>query len=66
MPNFMTGHPMCLWDEDEVDPLDRRTEYEDDTTGGKEKITRFADGSSIRHCGGPAGPMYYDKYGEEC
>lgn len=36
-------------------------------SGGTETITRFADGSSIRHCGGPnAMDMYYDQNGEEC
>lgn len=37
-----------------------------DWQGHKERVTRFRDGSSIRHGGGPCGDTHYDENGEEC
>ena len=61
--------PFCiLYDEDfslgEFDPgaIRKKEKWQ----GHEEDITRFSDGSSIRHGGGPAGDMYYNKFGEEC
>jgi hypothetical protein len=50
---------------DDVDQKDKKTSIES-FCGNEEKITRFSDGSSTRHCGGPCGDMHYDEYGEEC
>ncbi len=30
------------------------------------EVTRYSDGSSTYHHGGPAGDMSYDEFGEEC
>lgn len=38
----------------------------DGGTGTYHKTTRFSDGSSITHFGGPAGSVRTNKYGEEC
>ena len=40
--------------------------WEDNNTGGQVEVTRWRDGSSTVHHGGPCGPMSYNKYGEEC
>jgi hypothetical protein len=59
--------PMCNEAEENIHPRDRRTVTKiSPSTGSKEKMTYFSDGSSIRHCGGPCGPMHYDENGEEC
>lgn len=43
-----------------------KTEWEDNNTGGKVEVTRYKDGSTTYHHGGPCGPMNYNKHGEEC
>lgn len=30
------------------------------------KVTKYPDGSTKVHGSGPVGPVYYDKYGNEC
>jgi hypothetical protein len=55
-----------MWNVLEMSPEDFNTEMESNNTGGKVAVTRFKDGSSTVHWGGPCGPMSYDKNGEEC
>jgi hypothetical protein len=58
--------PMSVWDVFDMSPEDFKTEMESDNTGGKVAVTRYKDGSSKYHFGGPCGPMTFDKNGEEC
>ena len=39
---------------------------ENNGTGGKWRVERFADGSTITHFGGPCGSVRTDKFGREC
>lgn len=50
----------------ELAPEDYETNWESDGTGGEVEVTRYADGSSTYHFGGPCGPMSFDENGEEC
>jgi hypothetical protein len=34
--------------------------------GHEETVTRYSDGSSTRHGGGPCGDVHYDDLGREC
>lgn len=43
-----------------------KTRWENDNTGGKVKVTRYSDGSSTYHFGGPCGSQDYDEFGNEC
>jgi len=43
-----------------------RTGYEPNNTGGKTRVTRYSDGSSTVHHGGPVGDTQYNEFGEEC
>lgn len=45
---------------------DHHKTEEFDWQGHTERVTRFKDGSSIRHGGGPCGDTHYDENGEEC
>jgi hypothetical protein len=58
---------MCNTPREELHESDYTTRIErSPSTGSKERITRFKDGSSIWH-GGMGGPdMHFDEYGEEC
>lgn len=59
--------PMSTKRRDDLEPEDMSTSWErSSSTGAYEKVTRFRDGSSVREGGGPAGPMRYNKFGEEC
>lgn len=61
--------PNGIWDDTPEESYEGEysiTRMEDNGTGGKVKVTRYADGSSTVHWGGPCGPMHYDKFGEEC
>ena len=49
-----------------VPERDEKTREERSSTGGYEEITRYNDGSSTRHCGGPCGDQDYDEFGNEC
>lgn len=44
----------------------RTTSLESNNSGGKTKVTRYDDGSSTVHHGGPVGDVSYNKFGEEC
>lgn len=41
------------------DPEPSRVEVREEPN----RITHFADGSGIRHCGGPCGDLYFDRNG---
>jgi len=59
--------PLCLGNWPDGYEKYGNTEYEyNGGTGCYEEITRFIDGSSIRHCGGPCADIYYDENGDEC
>lgn len=51
---------------DNLMPEDKRTVYEKDLSGNLVKVTRYSDGSSTVHWGGPCGSTSYDEYGNEC
>jgi hypothetical protein len=61
---------MCTWKDAEFSDDDRRKTRTESTrsgsTGAYERVTRYPDGSSTWHCGGPCGDVHYDQYGEEC
>lgn len=57
---------LCYQDQDNLERSDYTTKYERDNTGGKIKVTRYADGTSKYHFGGPCGSQCYDENGEEC
>jgi hypothetical protein len=44
----------------------KKESYISDNVGSKVKQTRFSDGSSIVHFGGPCGSSRFDECGEEC
>lgn len=50
---------------DFVDPQLKEV-YEKTPTGGEVQVTRYSDGSSTVHFGGPCGPQNYNEFGEEC
>ncbi len=29
----------------------------------EDRVTHYADGSGVRHCGGPGGDLYFDRFG---
>lgn len=62
----VTKKKMCYMDLEELSPDDYVDGWENGISGTPEHITRYADGTTTRHGGGPAGPMHYDKYGNEC
>ena len=66
MPNFYSNSPMCNRPDDEIADEDKITRYERNNTGGKTEVTRYSDGSSTYHHGGPCGPSSFDANGEEC
>lgn len=57
--------PMCDTPTEELSIFDYSTKMEDSPTGGKMKVTRFSDGSTTYHGGGPGGPISFDEYGRE-
>lgn len=64
---YNNRRPMC----NDYDPSkdyepDHHTRKRESWQGHDEEVTRFKDGSSIRHGGGPCGDMHYDENGEEC
>ena len=64
--SFGSKTPMCHRDLGDLDREDYRDGWEVGPSGQEEHVTRYADGSSKVHGSGPAGPMFYDKYGNEC
>lgn len=59
----------CMASEHRPDNLYERGERVVEVTRDgchEERVTRFSDGSSIRHCGGPCGDVKYNEFGEEC
>jgi len=62
--------PMSNWDDDRFSDDDRRRTktdtFRNGSTGSQERVTRYPDGSSTRHGGGPAGDTRYNDQGEEC
>ena len=58
--------PMSVWDVLDMSSEDFETALESNNTGGQVAVSRYKDGSSKVHWGGPSGPMSYDKNGEEC
>lgn len=59
--------PMCKeYDPNRSYDPDHHSTEEFEWQGHTERVTRFKDGSSIRHGGGPCGPTKYDENGEEC
>jgi len=58
---------MCYRDRKELDIGDAKdVEERDGSTGTTHRVTRFQDGSSTYHFGGPVGDVHYDEYGNEC
>lgn len=55
----------AIYDENFTD-LDATTEKERVLTGVEIEVTRYSDGSSTHHFGGPCGSVNYDEFGEEC
>lgn len=51
---------------DSYDRSDYQRAKESDNTGGEVEVTRYRDGSSTVHWGGPCSPTNYDANGEEC
>lgn len=64
MPSFRVERPMCNRP-DEVSDEDRRSGFERHN-GTDFKVTRYSDGTSTVHHGGPCGDTHYDENGEEC
>ena len=59
--------PMCnAYDPSKSYDRDHHSTKEFYWQGHKERVTRFKDGSSIHHGGGPCGDMHYDENGDEC
>lgn len=58
--------PLCYKDRDELQQSDYSEGWESDGIGGKVRVTRFRDGSSTYHRGGPCGDQHSDRYGNEC
>ena len=65
MPNFRTKTPMYERPDD-ISREDVHTSYESDNAGGKVEVSRYSDGTSTVHWGGPCGSSNYDEYGREC
>ena len=64
---YKRKEPLCKKPVEKRQRGDIRTdELEDDGTGGKERVERFSDGSSIHHSGGPCGERKTDQFGEDC
>lgn len=65
---FRNERPMCK--RNNKDRMEERKDYvdemEDNGTGGKVRVTRYSDGTSTVHWGGPCGSVNYDENGEEC
>ncbi len=57
---------LCRENKDYLESTDYKETYVDDHTGGKTRVTRYRDGTSTFHYGGPCGKVNYDQYGEEC
>lgn len=57
---------LCYKRLEDLEPDQYKTSLEDYHTGGKIKVTRYADGTSRVHWGGPCGDTCYNEYGEEC
>ena len=60
------NRPMSLRNDRDVSEWDYSRNWESDNTGGKVEVTRYADGSSTYHFGGPCGPIHFDSNGEMC
>lgn len=64
---FLSDTPMCRRDmRGMTKGVDYTCRAEPNGTGGTVWVTRFSDGSSITHWGGPAGKGYHNEIGEEC
>jgi hypothetical protein len=57
---------MCYRDRENMNRDDFEEGYEDDNTGGKVRVSRYSDGTTTVHHGGPCGDSHYDENGEEC
>lgn len=56
--------PMCL--EDDVPPENSNRKKERMASGEEVEVTRYSDGSSTYHFGGPVGSARFNADGEEC
>lgn len=68
MPSFRNMNPMSSRPQEEKDrfaPEDVMQDVEH-VNGTKVPVTRYRDGSSTVHWGGPCPDTHYDAYGEEC
>jgi len=66
MPSFRKTSLMCHAPIETLDQSDYSTGKERTPSGNEVEVTRFSDGSSKVHFGGPCGSQTYDEYGEEC
>lgn len=63
---FRSTGRMCYKDHDELDRNDYTVSEERTLSGSSVSVTRYADGTSTHHFGGPCGSANYDENGEEC
>ncbi len=66
MNGFRNNNPMCYWDKRKLKRGDATTSNEPNNTGSTFRVTRYKDGTSTVHHGGPCGDSHYDENGEEC
>jgi hypothetical protein len=59
-------YPLCKQKDEDVSFEDRKEDEIELPSGSKVKVTRFSDGSSTVHWGGPCGDSQYNDLGEEC
>lgn len=57
---------MCYENNENLELTDYKRRHENDNTGSQVEVTRYKDGTSTYHFGGPVGIVHYDENGEEC
>ena len=63
---YYNSNKMCYKSHDDLDESDYTTKSVRNNTGGYNKITYYADGTTTVHWGGPCGSTSYDENGQEC